>query len=139
MQWVWLEYVANSVSLIEENIKMKKRPNPNLCYLLVEPANLINSLGQLEFWLKYRGHLLLPIRKDEVYQHKRCHSWRIPVGILTDLNSVPFLEKASYIRKEHYSNFCTFEIASLLNVPGHYLRKYGIFFSKTLKWKSTRR
>jgi hypothetical protein len=37
----------------------------------------------------------LPIRKDEVYQHKRCHSWRIPVGILTDLNSVPFLEKAS--------------------------------------------
>ena len=26
---------------------------------------------------------------------------------------------------EHYSNFCTFEIASLVNVPGHYLRKYG--------------
>ena len=27
---------------------------------------------------------------------------------------------------EHYPNFCTFEIASLVNVPGHYLRKYGI-------------
>ena len=25
----------------------------------------------------------------------------------------------------HYSNFCTFEIASLINVPGHYLRKYS--------------
>ena len=27
---------------------------------------------------------------------------------------------------EHYSNFWTFEIASLPNFPGHYLRKYGI-------------
>ena len=26
---------------------------------------------------------------------------------------------------EHYSSFCTFEIASLPNVLGHYLRKYG--------------
>ena len=26
-------------------------------------------------------------------------------------------------KKEHYSNFCTFEIASLVNVPGHYLRR----------------
>ena len=26
---------------------------------------------------------------------------------------------------EHYSNFCTFEIASLRNVLGHYLRKYS--------------
>ena len=26
---------------------------------------------------------------------------------------------------EHYSNVWTFEIASLPNVPGHYLRKYG--------------
>ena len=43
------------------------------------------------------------------------------------LNSVPFLEKAYYIKKEHYSNFCTFEIASLVNVPGHYLRKYGTY------------
>ena len=48
------------------------------------------------------------------------------------LDSVPFFEKAYYIKKEHYSNFCTFEIASLVNVPGHYLRKYGI-----LKWYST--
>ena len=23
-------------------------------------------------------------------------------------------------------NFCTFEIAILVNVPGHYLRRYGI-------------
>ena len=39
----------------------------------------------------------------------------------------PLLKKLStYIKKEHYSNFCTFEIASLVNVPGHYLRKYGI-------------
>ena len=29
---------------------------------------------------------------------------------------------------EHYSNFYTFEIASLLNVPGYYLRKYGSLF-----------
>jgi hypothetical protein len=41
------------------------------------------------------------------------------------LNSVPSFEKAYYIKKEHYSNFCTFEIASLVNVLGHYLRKYG--------------
>ena len=27
---------------------------------------------------------------------------------------------------EHDSNFCTFEIASLVNVPRHFLRKYGI-------------
>ena len=42
------------------------------------------------------------------------------------LSSVPFFEKAYYIKKEHYSSFCSFEIASLVNVPGHYLRKYGI-------------
>ena len=41
------------------------------------------------------------------------------------LNSVPFFEKAKYVKMEHYSNFWTFEIASLPNVPGHYLRKYG--------------
>ena len=28
---------------------------------------------------------------------------------------------------EHYSNFCTFELASLVNVLGHYLRKYGTY------------
>ena len=28
---------------------------------------------------------------------------------------------------EHYSNFWTFEIASLPNVLGHYLRKYGMY------------
>ena len=44
---------------------------------------------------------------------------------MTPLNSVPFLVKAWY--KEHCLNFCTFEIASLDNVPGHYLRKYGIY------------
>ena len=27
-----------------------------------------------------------------------------------------------YIKKKDYSNFCTFEIASLVNVPGHYLK-----------------
>ena len=37
---------------------------------------------------------------------------------MSPLNSVPFFEKAS---------FGTFEISSLLNVPGHYLRKYGIY------------
>ena len=31
-----------------------------------------------------------------------------------------------YIKKEHYSNFGTVKIASLPNVPGHYLRKYGM-------------
>ena len=30
-----------------------------------------------------------------------------------------------YTKKEHYSDFGTFEITSLVNVPGHYLRKYG--------------
>ena len=44
---------------------------------------------------------------------------------MSPLNSVPFFEKAWYMKKEHYSNFCTFEIASLVNVPRHYLRKYG--------------
>ena len=29
------------------------------------------------------------------------------------------------LEKEHYSNFCTFEIASFVNVPGYYLRKFG--------------
>ena len=29
-------------------------------------------------------------------------------------------------KKELYSNFGTFEIASLLNVPGNYLREYDI-------------
>ena len=29
------------------------------------------------------------------------------------------------IKMAPYSNFCTFEIVSLVNVPGHYLRKYG--------------
>ena len=38
----------------------------------------------------------------------------------------PFLKKLStYIEMEHYSNFGTFEIASLPNVPGYYFRKYG--------------
>ena len=47
------------------------------------------------------------------------------------LNSVPFFEKAYYIKKKYYSNFCTFEIASLVNFPGHYLRKYGILLLMT--------
>ena len=33
----------------------------------------------------------------------------------------------------HYSNFGTFEIASLVNVPGHYLRKYGNYFASDEK------
>ena len=36
------------------------------------------------------------------------------------------LKKVNTLKKERYSNFCTFEIASLPNVPRHYLRKYGI-------------
>ena len=45
-----------------------------------------------------------------------------------------FFKKSLVHKKERYSNFCTFEIASLLNVPGHYLRKYGIFDkSKVIK------
>ena len=43
----------------------------------------------------------------------------------------PFLKTLrTYIKKEHYSNYCTFEIARLLNVPGHYLRKYGMYKSQ---------
>ena len=49
-----------------------------------------------------------------------------PLEQCPPMNSVPFFEKAQYIKKEHYSKFVTFENASLLNVPGHYLRKYGI-------------
>ena len=30
---------------------------------------------------------------------------------MSPLNSVPFFEKTQYIKKNHYSNFCTFEIA----------------------------
>ena len=37
----------------------------------------------------------------------------------------PFLKKLSTIIKEHYANSCTFKITSLVNVPWHYLRKYG--------------
>ena len=48
-----------------------------------------------------------------------------PLEQCPPLNSVPFYEKAQYIKKEHYSNVCTFEIAILGNVPRHYLRKYG--------------
>ena len=42
---------------------------------------------------------------------------------------------------EHYSNFWTFEIASLPNVPGHYLRKYGIYRHQrldSLQWPLTK-
>ena len=46
----------------------------------------------------------------------------------------PFLKKLSmYIKKEHYSNFWTFEVASLPNVPGHYLRKYRMCFPEGLE------
>ena len=37
---------------------------------------------------------------------------------------------------KHYSNFSNFEIASLDNVPGHYLRKYEVLRSLlTGSWK----
>ena len=36
---------------------------------------------------------------------------------------------------KHYSNFCTLEIASLVNVPGQYLRKYGMWFHAQLTQK----
>jgi hypothetical protein len=48
--------------------------------------------------------------------------------IMSPLNSVPFFEISLVHKKEHYSNFCTFEMSSLANITGHYLRKYGIFF-----------
>ena len=49
----------------------------------------------------------------------------------------PFLKKklSAYIKRELYSNFWTFEIASLPNVPGHYLKKYGIFSKKGGFWQ----
>jgi hypothetical protein len=72
----------------------------------------------------------------------------VPPWIMSPLNSVPFFEKALYIKKKLYSNFCTFEIASLVNVPDHYLRKYGVWpsffpllliffwiFTSNLLWK----
>ncbi len=37
------------------------------------------------------------------------------------------------MKKERYSNFCAFEIARLANVPGLYLRKYGIWSKITFK------
>ena len=44
--------------------------------------------------------------------------------------SIRFLKKfrTSKGTFRHYSNFCTFEIASLVNVLGHYLRKYGQYY-----------
>ena len=55
---------------------------------------------------------------------------------MSPLNSVTFLKKLSmYIKKEHYSNFSNFEIATLVsNVPGHYLRKYGTYKELNLKY-----
>ena len=35
---------------------------------------------------------------------------------------------------EHYLSFCTFEIAILANVLGHYLRKYGIYIGVRICW-----
>ena len=32
---------------------------------------------------------------------------------------------------EHYSSFCTFEIAILANILGHYLRKYGNYIDNS--------
>ena len=43
------------------------------------------------------------------------------------LNSVPFFEEAQYVKKECYSSFLTFEIASLPNVPGH-VPGHGTYF-----------
>ena len=37
-----------------------------------------------------------------------------------------YSQGAFYIIKKHYSNFCIFENASLVNVPGHYLKKCHI-------------
>ena len=38
------------------------------------------------------------------------------------------------MKKEHYSNFCTFKIASLVNVPRHYWRKYGSLTGIRNEW-----
>ena len=51
----------------------------------------------------------------------------------TSLNNVlpwimfPFLKKLT-TEKRTWFDFCTFEIASLVNVPRHYWRKYGEYF-----------
>ena len=52
--------------------------------------------------------------------------------MMSSLEQCP-LEKAQYIKKELYSNFATFEIASLPNVPRNYLRKF--FFQVILSSK----
>ena len=49
------------------------------------------------------------------------------------LNNVPFFEKKIVHKKEHYSNFCTFEILSLPNVLEHYLRKYGNYLASSFR------
>ena len=54
--------------------------------------------------------------------HQKLFVYRISLNnvlpwIMSPLNNVPFFEKGQYIKKEHYSSFCT---------SGHYLRKYSI-------------
>ena len=49
------------------------------------------------------------------------------------MNSDLFWKSFKYIKKEHYSKFCTFEIASLLNVFGHYLSKYGMWWCSAMQ------
>ena len=74
-----------------------------------------------------------------IYTEKLKQIW--PCGILWCLES----EKDGNVNKQDTTdiswcdetnknflipNFCTFEIASLPNVPGHYVRKYGILGTK---------
>ena len=51
------------------------------------------------------------------------------ISYRVSLNNVPPRIVLS-IKREHYSNFGTFVNPSLVNVPGHYLRKYGISVEK---------
>ena len=47
---------------------------------------------------------------------------------------VPYCQVWLYIKKEHYSNFCTFKMASILIVPEHYLKKHGIWSTYCKLW-----
>ena len=79
-----------------------------------------------------RQHLLLSIVKPPtllVSSTYRISLNNILPWIMSPLEQCPLFWKILVHKKEHYSNFCTFEIAILLNVPGHYLRKYDMHSS----------
>ena len=57
-----------------------------------------------------RGFILKQSKNCEKYTYRISFN-SVLSWIIAPLNSVPFFEKDWYIKKDYYSNFCTFEIA----------------------------